>query len=55
MNSLLRSKKLCFFLKNTSRYQPYNVGHATWPKPFNALDNADPTRFDKEIVDEYDL
>ena len=55
MNSLLRSNKLKFINKFTSRYQPYTLDHATWPKPFNTLDNADPTRFDKNITDEYDL
>ncbi len=56
MNSLLRTKqKFNHLMKMTARYQIYNVDHSTWPKPYNILDNADPTRFDKNINDEYDL
>jgi hypothetical protein len=56
MSSLLRARiKLTQFNKFTARYQPYTVDHSSWPKPFNVLDNADPSRFDREIKDEYDL
>jgi len=43
MKSILRLNKTSSLI-NTARYQMYQQGHDTWPKPYNLHDNLDPNR-----------
>lgn len=45
-----------YIFKNTkslARYKANPWENGTWPKPNNPLDNMQPDRIDKEIIDEY--
>lgn len=55
MKSSLRLANNLKHLKFLARYQNWPTSYPTpYPKPMNPLDNIDPSRKNKDLVDEYD-
>jgi hypothetical protein len=55
MQKYVRLNKILNNPKSLARYQNWPSGYpSTFSKPMNPLDNLDPSRTDRSVVDEYD-